>query len=388
MRKRKFKDGQVLTEESLSPHIERTREGYLLCKDVPISRVGEFEYTPLEAGIRGKGGKVILTRSPEELFKPETISSFELKPVVIGHDRFADPSNWKEISVGIVKNVRQGKDAEKGLLLADLLITAKEGIDLVESKKLREVSCGYDSMTVDDGGGRGHQEAIVGNHVALVSRARCGSVCSVRDGFMKTKESLKSKLRRIFRDGDEEDFNNTLDGLEVKECGDDDVPPAAPAPQPTAEEVLKTLAAQVAELVKRVEAIESAKVADQDDQPPAETEPVVDEEAQVVPDEEAQQVIADAEELAPGMQKPACDSADGHFTRGLIRRVQRNALKIAGVQKFGDTASMTGQVLDIAFKAAVDAHRAGRNPTPRIGDGDTQPQPESLNERFKKFWNQ
>ena len=151
MRKRKFKDGQVLTEESLSPHIKRTREGYLLCKDVPISRVGEFEYTPLEAGIRGKGGKVILTRSPEELFKPETIASFELKPVVIGHDRFADPSNWREISVGIVKNVRQGKDAEKGLLLADLLITAKEGIDLVESKKLREVSCGYDSMTVDDG---------------------------------------------------------------------------------------------------------------------------------------------------------------------------------------------------------------------------------------------
>lgn len=387
MRKRKFKDGQVLTEESPSPHIERTREGYLLCKDVPISRVGEFEYTPIEAGIRGKGGKVILTRSPEELFKPETIASFELKPVVIGHDQFADPSNWKEISVGIVKNVRQGKDAEKGLLLADLLITAKEGIDLVESKKLREVSCGYDSMTVDDGDGRGHQEGIVGNHVALVSRARCGSVCSVRDGFM-TKGNLKTMLRRLFRDGEEDKFNEALDGLEVKECGDDDVPPAAPAPQPTAEEVLKTLAAQVAELVKRVEAIESSKVADQDDQPPATTEPVVDEEAQVVPDEEAQQVIADAEEIAPGMQKPACDSADGHFTRGLIRRVQRNALKIAGVQKFGDTASMTGQVLDIAFKAAVDAHRAGRNPTPRIGDGDAQPQPESLNERFKKFWNQ
>lgn len=387
MRKRKFKDGQVLTEESLSPHIERTREGYLLCKDVPISRVGEFEYTPIEAGIRGKGGKVILTRSPEELFKPETIASFELKPVVIGHDQFADPSNWKEISVGIVKNVRQGKDAEKGLLLADLLITAKEGIDLVESKKLREVSCGYDSMTVDDGDGRGHQEGIVGNHVALVSRARCGSVCSVRDSFM-TKGNLKTMLRRLFRDGEEDKFNEALDGLEVKECGDDDVPPAAPAPQPTAEEVLKTLAAQVAELVKRVEAIESSKVADQDDQPPATTEPVVDEEAQVVPDEEAQQVIADAEEIAPGMQKPACDSADGHFTRGLIRRVQRNALKIAGVQKFGDTASMTGQVLDIAFKAAVDAHRAGRNPTPRIGDGDAQPQPESLNERFKKFWNQ
>lgn len=387
MRRRKFKDGQVLTTERLSPHIGRTPEGYLLCRDVPISRVGEFEYTPIEAGIRGKGGKVILTRSAEELFNPETIASFEGKPVVIGHDRFADPSNWRQIAVGIVKNVRQGADSEKGLLLADLLLTDEKGIDLVEKGGLREVSCGYDSMTVDDGGGRGHQEGIVGNHVALVSRARCGSVCSVRDGFM-TKGNLKTMLRRLFRDGEEDKFNEALDGLEVKECGDEGETTPAPAPQPTAEEVLKTLAAQVAELVKRVEAIESAKVADQDDQPPADTEPVVDEEAQVVPDEEAQQVIADAEELAPGMQKPACDSADGHFTRGLIRRVQRNALKIAGVKKFGDTASMTGQVLDIAFKAAVDAHRAGRNPMPRIGDGDTQPQPESLNERFKKFWNQ
>ena len=387
MRRRKFKDGQVLTTERLSPHIGRTPEGYLLCRDVPISRVGEFEYTPIEAGIRGKGGKVILTRSAEELFNPETIASFEGKPVVIGHDRFADPSNWRQIAVGIVKNVRQGADSEKGLLLADLLLTDEKGIDLVEKGGLREVSCGYDSMTVDDGGGRGHQEGIVGNHVALVSRARCGSVCSVRDGFM-TKGNLKTMLRRLFRDGEEDKFNEALDGLEVKECGDEGETTPAPAPQPTAEEVLKTLAAQVAELVKRVEAIESAKVADQDDQPPADTEPVVDEEAQVVPDEEAQQVIADAEELAPGMQKPACDSADGHFTRGLIRRVQRNALKIAGVKKFGDTASMTGQVLDIAFKAAVDAHRAGRNPMPRIGDGDTQPQPESLNDRFKKFWNQ
>lgn len=387
MRKRKFKDGQVLTTERLSPHIGRTPEGYLLCRDVPISRVGEFEYTPIEAGIRGKGGKVILTRSAEELFNPETIASFEGKPVVIGHDRFADPSNWRQIAVGIVKNVRQGADSEKGLLLADLLLTDEKGIDLVEKGGLREVSCGYDSMTVDDGGGRGHQEGIVGNHVALVSRARCGSVCSVRDGFM-TKGNLKTMLRRLFRDGEEDKFNEALDGLEVKECGDEGETTPPPAPQPTAEEVLKTLAAQVAELVKRVEAIESAKVADQDDQPPSDTEPVVDEEAQVVPDEEAQQVIADAEELAPGMQKPACDSADGHFTRGLIRRVQRNALKIAGVKKFGDTASMTGQVLDIAFKAAVDAHRSGRNPMPRIGDGDTQPQPESLNERFKKFWNQ
>lgn len=386
MRSKRFKDGQVLTTERISPHKELTPEGYLLCRDVPISRVGEFEYTAAEAGIRGKDGKVILTRSPEELFKPETMESFEGKPVVISHDRFADPSNWADIAVGIVRNVRQGEGAEKGLLLADLLLTDKKGIELVESGTLKEVSCGYDSQTVPDGVGRGHQEAIVGNHVALVSRARCGSVCSLRDGFMK-RESLKAKLRRIFRDGDEEVFNNTLDGLEVKECDEGEpAPQPAPAPEPSPVDVLKALAEKVAAIDARLQALESAKTVDEDN--PEEKNPVVDEDdTQEVPAAEAEQVLADADELAPGMQKPACDSAEGKYTRGLIRRVQRHALKLAGVTKFGDSASMTGQALDIAFKAAVDEKRAGRNPVARQGDGHTdQPKAESLNERFAKFW--
>ena len=52
----RFKDGaEFYTVEQLSPRREKTPEGFLLCKDVPISRVGEFDYTPLETGIAGKG---------------------------------------------------------------------------------------------------------------------------------------------------------------------------------------------------------------------------------------------------------------------------------------------------------------------------------------------
>lgn len=389
MRKKKFKDGGVFTTERIGPHRERTPEGYLLCRDVPISRVGEFEYTPMETGIRGVNGKVILSRSAEELFKPETMESFEGKPVVIGHDRFADPSNWKEISVGIVRNVRQGDGEERGLLLADLLLTDQKGIDLVESGQLREVSCGYDAQTIDDGCGRGHQEGIVGNHLALVSRARCGSVCSVRDGFMAKEKSLKTMLRSIFRDGDEDKFNEALDGLEVKQCGDDDVSPApAPTPAPAPEapaDVLKAVVEKLAAIEARLQQLESAKAADDkttDDDPP-----VVDEDTAVVTDEEAEQVIADAEEIAPGMQMPVGDAAGGHYTRGMIRRVQRNALKMAGVKKFGDASKMTGQVLDIAFKAAVEANRAGRNPVPRFIDAAPKSE-KTLQERFDAYWNQ
>lgn len=381
MRKKKFSDGQVFTIESLSPHKERTPEGYLLCRDVPISRVGEFEYTAIESGIRGKNGKVILARSPEELFSDDTMASFEGKPVVIGHDRFADPTNWKEISVGIVRNVRQGDGEEKGLLLADLLLTDEKGISMVERGELREVSCGYDSQTIDDGDGRGHQVGIVGNHVALVSRARCGSVCSVRDGFM-AKETFKQKLRRLFRDGDEDKFNATLDEMNEPKADEDPAPTTEQKP----DDVFKALVEKIESIEQRLGKIESAHTVDEEEE---KNKAIVDEEeAKEVADEEAAQVIADAEEIAPGMQKPACDSAGGKYTRGLIRRVQRQALKIAGVKKFGDTASMTGQALDIAFKAAVDAHRAGRNPMPRMTDSAPKEVPVSLNERFAKFWNQ
>ena len=73
----KFKDGNFYAVERVSPRREKTPEGYLICKDVPISRVGEFEYTALEMGgaVKGKGGKVIMTRTPEELFRPETKGS-------------------------------------------------------------------------------------------------------------------------------------------------------------------------------------------------------------------------------------------------------------------------------------------------------------------------
>lgn len=391
MRKKKFHDGRVFTTERVSPNRERTPEGYLLCRGVPISRVGDFEYSALEAGIRGRGGKVILSRSPQELFSPETMASFEGKPVVIGHDTFADPSNWKKISVGIVKDVRQGDGDERGLLLADLLLTDQKGIDLVESGELREVSCGYDAQTIDDGDGRGHQEGIVGNHVALVSRARCGSVCSVRDGFMAKEKSLKTMLRSLFRDGDEDKFNEALDGLEVNQCGDDEVPAPAPEPSPSLAEVLQALSDKVAALEARLQAVESAKATDEAEEEQAEpqdADPVVDEDdAEVVDGDEAEQILADADELAPGMKLPACDSAGGKYTRGLLRRVQRSALKVGGVKKFGDASRMSGQVVDVAFKAAVDAQRSARNPVPRFGDSKPQAQGQSLNARFAEFWN-
>ena len=359
----------------------------MLCKDVPISRVGDFDYTPLETGIAGKGGKVVMSRSEAELFKPETMASFEGKPVVVGHGSFADPDNWRRISVGHVQNVRRGEGDQSSLLLADLLLQDSEGIRLVEEGQLTEVSCGYDAKSIDDGDGRGHQEGIVGNHVALVEKARCGEICKIGDGFMKPK-SWKNALRRFFKDGDEEAFNECLDSVEATPVGDDQADPQ-PAPTPTAEDRLVALERQVASLVEQLAAMPKP-AADED---PVSQDPVMDEdpEAQVVADEEVEQVMSDADEVAPGIAKPQGDGKNGQYTRGLVNRIKRNALKMSGIKTFGDSASLNGQALDVAFKAAVVMARSKNNPTARgFGDGVkrdmSRPTNADLNNKFKSFW--
>lgn len=389
----RFKDGaEFYTVEQLSPRREKTPEGFLLCKDVPISRVGEFDYTPLETGIAGKGGKVVMSRSEAELFKPETIASFEGKPVVIGHGQFADPDNWRKISIGHVQNVRRGEGEQSSLLLADLLLQDAEGIRLVEEGQLTEVSCGYDAKAIDDGDGRGHQEGIVGNHLALVEKARCGEICKIGDGFMKPK-SWKNALRRFFKDGDEEGFNECLDSVEANPVGDDGQ--GEPAPAPTAEERLDAIEKSVAALTEKVSAMEKPTA---DEEPPEPQEGAegneggeADPDAEIVADEEVEQVMADADELAPGIPKPQGDGEGGKFTRGLVGRIKRNALKLSGNKTFGDSATLDGQALDVAFKAAVLLARSKNNPTARgFGDGGQQtparPSNSELNTKYKTFW--
>ena len=382
-----FKDGQFLTVEHLSPLMEKTSEGYLLCRDVPISRVGEFEYSGLEVGIPSKGGRVMMTRTADELFRPETIQSFNAKPVVIGHARFADPENWKDITVGIVQNVRRGQGDQADELLADLLLTDRKGIDLVESGRLREVSCGYDASPVDDGDGKGHQVGIVGNHVALVEKARCGRACKIRDGEMKTT-NLKTILRRLFRDGDEEKFNETLDKLNVEEVKDENegeeviTPPTNP--ESPDDDRLAVLEHEYKEMAQKIQIIMEKLEGKKEEQTDEDKEPAPEE---VVSEEETKQVLADAETVCPGMKRPQGDSADGKFTRNLLERIMRTALKDGGITQFGDSATLDGQALEIALKASAQAIRDKKNPKPaeKFGDG-FHSRLEQINELNRKFW--
>lgn len=387
----KFRDGNFLTSERLSPHKELTPEGYLLCRDVPISRVGTFDYTGADVSMNVP--VVHVERPADELFKPETIASFEGKPVVIGHDTFADPETWKKISIGHVQNVRRGEGDESGLLLADLLVQDKKGIELIESGALSEISCGYDANFVQDGADSGHQVGIVGNHVALVNQGRCGPVCSIGDGFMnEPKSSWKTMLRRLFRDGDEDKFNEALDKVDVKDA--DPAPAPAEQPAPSPEDRIAALEKAVGELTAFVEKLQSAEAANETPEKAADEE--TNEPAQVpeetpadttVPPEESQEVLADAEDVCPGIKKPAADAKEGGFSRDVLNRLRRQALKSAGVKEFGDADTMDDNSLAIAFKAAAELARAKKNPVAvHVADQAPLTTNAYLNKKFAEFW--
>lgn len=385
--RRKFRDGRFLTTEKISPLKEKTPEGYLLCRDVPISRVGSFEYSAAEVGLSNIGHAVQVWRPEEQIFNPETIASFEAKPVVIGHARFADPDNWREIAVGTTQNVRRGEGDKSDFLLADLLLTDRKAIEAVESGDLKEVSCGYDADTQETPQGI-EQIGIVGNHVALVVSARC-SGCKIGDGSMTT--SLKTRLRKLFRDGNEDAFNEEVDKLQVQDGDAPDGAPApapTPAPTPTLEERLTKLEAAVAAIAK-AQAQKPVGDADTPLAPNAGADQNDDNE--LIDDPDAQAIIGDAEALCPGMKKPVGDAKGGKFTRNQIERVMRTALKGAGVKQFGDSSELDGKALDIAFKAAVAMSKSGKNPKAsgtRYGDSaeDSVNSIAYVQKKLNDFW--
>ena len=168
--------------EQLSENIAETPEGFLVCSNVPITRIGEFIYRPNEVPVQPDSeGIVRIQRDEADVFSDDTIKSFEGKPVTIDHpDEPVTPDNWSALAHGTAQNVRRGEGSQMDLLVADILITTGKAIELVKSG-LREISCGYDANYEQIAEGMGRQKDIVGNHVALVSKGRAGARCAIAD---------------------------------------------------------------------------------------------------------------------------------------------------------------------------------------------------------------
>ncbi|MEE3504843.1 DUF2213 domain-containing protein [Pseudomonas sp. 10C3] len=405
--------------EQISPRQHFTPEGFLLCEGVPIARTGTLIYgeheVPVEANF---SGLVTIERNAEDVFRPETLASFEGKSVTIDHpEEGVTPQNWRELTVGTVQNVRRGEGVEQDLVIADLLITDHEAITEVRAG-LRQVSCGYDADYEQLSPGRGAQRNIVGNHVALVERGRCGSRCAIGDKETEMKKPIKrtfaDRLRAAFMSKDAEAAEalakevETADGEEEEE--------ESKSTKTGDSKTLDSLVKAVGALTKRFSDMESelkeSKTSDEEEDPDMTQDDVLNAEvAASTPEAKGVTYTGDsdawadllsrAEILSPGISFPTRDSkvkfADA------VCSCQRQALTKSALTEDGKSAvntflfgrqigALTADQVATAFMGASELIKAQNNSqgnrtkiaTNDFGlPGDIA----AINKRNNEFWN-
>lgn len=399
--------------EQISPRIGKTPDGFLVCYDVPIARTGSMIYSKAEADMMpwlntmefDSAGQIRVERDAAEVFREETLASFQGKPVTIDHPTdFVDPRNWSELAKGTAQNIRRGDREQADLILADLLITDAEAIKWVESGDLRQISAGYDAEYEQVSPGVGRQKNIVANHIALVQRGRAGVRCMIMDSrkentTMNFLDRIKKALHRTVDEMTEEDVKE-LDKEKKTSDADDDIK------------------SQLAELKKSVDALQESdkklhesmdcfmsakKTGDEESKEEEKTKKEAKKEGESEEEEKAEKEAKDkktkdcasrAEILCPGFTVDAARPVDA-----IQREVLAAAYKTADGKKaieaftgpnpdFGLLPSHTvdaafigasvliGQKNNSAFKST--GFPAGINPGVS---------PKSINEMNRKFWN-
>lgn len=379
------------TVQRLGEKQELTNEGFLLCRDVPIARIGELLYADGEVPVEATpDGLIKINRSPEEVFRPETIASFEGKPVTLDHpDDFVTPETWRQLAVGTVQNVRQGQGIENDYLFADLLITDAQAIEDIRAG-LREVSCGYEADYEQVEPGRGEQRNIIGNHVALVERGRCGPRCAIGDKepSMK-KKTLVQRLWGAFGTRDAAAMTEAMEELETMDESEekkDEKETKDESEEKVDNDLDRDILARMDRLeslmTKFIEKMEGATTDEKKDDEEETKDTILSaEEAEHNTEAKGEAYTGDslrklaerAEILAPGFKLPTFDAAKG-MTADAACACQRKALATAydteagrkAIEPFlggktADFAGMKPEQVAAIFAGAAEVRRTQNN---------------------------
>lgn len=426
------------TTQQLGKSQSVTPEGFLLCKDVPIARTGELVYGPNEVPLEGgRDGLIRVKREDDQVFRPETLASFEGKPVTNDHpDMGVSPENFREHVVGVTQNVRRGTGIESDLILADLLIQHKEAIDAVRDGK-REVSCGYDADYEQTEPGRGRQVNIVGNHVALVEQGRCGPRCAIQDRSidMTKKASWLDRLRAAVTLDDKKAIADALKDAEAatvpgaeggtqvhvhvndkrakdeSEEEEEEGKGGESKDKKSMDARMKAIEDTLSKLVK------DKKAKDDEAEGEEGEEETMDEDKEDEDKEKGkgkdkktgdsadravmQDLASRAELLSPGFKVPTFDAANGKKFKDFVCGCKRKALQaaltgdtkdvVAPLLEGTDLKAIQASTVDALFTGASELIRVSNNSggvrvsvsTKDFGKAVT---PASLNQAAKKFW--
>ncbi|WP_288384957.1 DUF2213 domain-containing protein [uncultured Acinetobacter sp.] len=404
MAKKKTKDqktvdrSNIFTTGLIGSTRETTPEGYLLCRDVPVARIGTLMYGEGEVPVSADStGLILIQRGEDVLFDPKTIASFEGKPVTDDHpDDWVTPENWKELSKGFGKDVRRGDGHLSDFLVADLLITDKKTIQAVMDGKV-EISLGYDADYIEISKGKGMQSNIMGNHFALVEKGRCGSRCSIGDSFMSTKTkkkkvSIGDRIRNLVKTKDADEAEKIAKAVEdeAPDIQTEDEDPEDESGTQTGDAVNLQILKMLKTMDSRLVALEKKKTKDSDD-PEKKTEDEEEETettdngdlttpnpaekldesgTQTYTGDSLKEVMSRAEILSPGYRMPTFDSVNNGKA---VLNAKRSVLKQAHATEDGQKAispfvganpdfdKLPAHTIDAAFAGASELIKQQNN---------------------------
>ena len=165
-------------------------------KDNPITKTGVFPYLGAQIGQPDLEPNKIyyVLRPAEELFKPETVESFNGLPITIEHAMLGSEAQGltKPEDKGIDGVTLESAHSQGDKLLNNIRLFSEQIKDAVNSGK-KELSAGYYCDFVPESGtynGQHYdfvQRNIFGNHIALVDKGRSGSEIRVMDSAIKSR---------------------------------------------------------------------------------------------------------------------------------------------------------------------------------------------------------
>ena len=394
-------------------------DGSLLCKDVPIARTGAqvYDESELEGLIGDEDGEIVVTRDADEVFRPETLASFEGMAFTLGHPKdMVNPGNWKDYAHGHIQNVRRGTGDQSDLMLGDIHIKTAEAIQQVMNG-LEQISMGYDADYEQKGPGQARQHSIIGNHCAGVPNGRAGIRCSIGDSntMAKTKQGWLTQLKRAIKTKDSATMEDLMENapaeliepeLDLPRALNITINPAQPLPPNkelgglTTDEDGEGGAQTTSELEAKVDALAllvqqlinptSTATVDSDD--PEEKE----EKTRATTDAAYHQgVVARAELILPGVKLPEGGKLAA-FKRSTMdaafKTPEGQALLAPLVGASPDFAKMPKATLDAVFVSASEIAKA-RNSAPASAsrasfyDSSNKNSPAALNKAFAAHWN-
>lgn len=425
LKNKKIKDqktvdrSNIYTIGQLGRTREITPEGYLLCRDVPIARIGKLMYCDGEVPVTAdETGLIIIERGEDVLFDSKTIASAESKPITDDHpDDWVTPDNWKTLSKGTGQNVHRGIGVDSDYLMADLLITDRDTIKAVEDGKV-EISLGYDADYTEISKGKGVQSNIVINHIALVDKGRCGSRCSIGDSFM-SKQTNKQKTpwyqallgakRTIDEALEETKASQDDDEFTEDEDEENEMSKTSDSVNRKILKMLKTMDSRLGALEKKTKDTEKEETEDDDDEPTQDD--ILKAEAAAKLSEEGVQnhtgdslkdVISRVEILSPGYRIPTFDSANNGKA---VQNTKRSVLKTAYATQDGQTAiapfvganpdfdALPAHTIDAAFVGAselikqINNSKGIRSGVSTKDFGRTAPSIADINAKNRAYWN-